>query len=284
MSRKRTWCFTYFLSQEENDKRDWSDFVSSDDTRVRGAIWQLERCPRTERLHLQGYVEYHDSMRLSKAQPCVTRHCHLEGRKGTRDQAIAYCEKQDSYIAGPWRCGDFNSIRPGKRVDLDQVAEFIQSGARSRDVAEEYPSHYIRYRRGIEALASICARNRIPEFREVRVDVYWGDAGTGKTRKAVEDTSPNYFILEQGERVWFDGYEGEDTLIIDDFYGWIKYGQLLRILDGYVYRAEIKGGFTYAAWTRVIITSNKEPEQWYAHGLTPALSRRITNTIKFPLE
>ena len=121
----------------------------------------------------------------------------------------------------------------------------------------------------------------VSQSRSVLVLVYWGDSGTGKTRKAIEDSGSDFFILDQGERVWFDGYDGEKTLIVDDYYGWIKYGMLLRILDGHPYRAEIKGGFRWALWTRVIITSNKKPEDWYQQGLTPALKRRITKVVHF---
>ena len=119
------------------------------------------------------------------------------------------------------------------------------------------------------------------QFRNVQVEIYVGEAGSGKTRKAIEEAGDDYYILDQSERVWFDGYDYEKTLIIDDFYGWIKYGQLLRILDGHQYRCEIKGGFKYAAWTKVIITSNAQPNEWYQKGLTPALQRRISNITRF---
>ena len=41
--------------------------------------------------------------------------------------------------------------------------------------------------------------------------------------------------------LWFDGYRGQKTLILDDFYGWLKYGDLLKILEGHPYRCQMKG-------------------------------------------
>ncbi len=107
-------------------------------------------------------------------------------------------------------------------------------------------------------------------------EVIWGEAGSGKTRMAVEN-NPNHYMLSvpQAGNLWWDGYEGEDVLIIDDFYGGIQYALLLRILDGYQLRIPIKGGFTYALWTKIIITSNKDPREWYQRGYTKALARRI---------
>lgn len=63
--------------------------------------------------------------------------------------------------------------------------------------------------------------------------------------------------------MWFDGYEGEETLIIDDFYGWCPHSMLLRVLDRYPFRCPVKGGFTWGLWKNVIITSNKHPKDWY---------------------
>jgi hypothetical protein len=65
------------------------------------------------------------------------------------------------------------------------------------------------------------------------------------------------------------------VLLIDDFYGWIKYGFLLKVLDIYPLRLAVKGSHAYACWETVYITSNKAPETWYAGGMTAALRRRI---------
>lgn len=276
MSRLRNWCFT--LHVQEN--KDYGSLINPTDT-IRYAVWQLESCPTTSRLHIQGYIEFTNSVRLAHVKRLLGDGVHLEGRKGTRDQAAEYCKKTESRVAGPWELGDYGGNMQGKRTDLDLVAEAIQSGQRIADIVEEYPVQYIKFRRGIEALYGRRTYQRSLRFRHVTVMVYWGDAGTGKTRKAVEESAEDYYILGQGERLWWDGYEGQGTLILDDFYGWIKYGELLRILDGYQYRCDVKGSTTYAFWDKVIITSNKHPRDWYSHGLTPALERRLTNVMHF---
>ena len=84
-----------------------------------------------------------------------------------------------------------------------------------------------------------------------------------------------YMIRNDANIVWWDGYMGEKTLIIDDFDGWISHNRMLGLLDGYQCRLAIKGGFTYARWTKVIITSNKRPESWYDGVITEALKRRL---------
>lgn len=277
--RVRNYCFTEFVTEE----KEYGDYVREDD-RLRCGVWQLERCPQSGRLHLQGYVEFNSPMRVGAVKEYFgSQTIHLERRAGTRDQAIQYCRKEESRVSGPWTVGELDSVRPGRRTDLDSVAERIQEGHGLQSIVEEYPVQYIKYRRGIEALYARKAKLRAySQWREVRVLVYHGAAGVGKTRAAVAEAGENdYYILDHSERVWFDGYDGEKTLIIDDFYGWIKHGQLLRILDGYPYRAEVKGGFTYGEWTTVYITSNDPPDKWYNFGLRPSLERRITEIKHF---
>lgn len=277
--RLRNYCFTSFVTEE--GKRDYENFLapSSD---IRFAVWQLERCPTTGKEHLQGYIELHRALRRSSVTKFFPAGVHLEQRKGSQAQAIAYCEKSDSRIAGPWRCGSTAESAQGHRSDLDELTDLIKAGATVTNVAETFPVSFVKYHKGIQALHSHLSRARIPAWRTLQVLVYYGDAGTGKTKAAIENADGSYFILDQGERVWFDGYDGESTLILDDFYGWIKYGMLLRILDGHPYRAEIKGSFRYAEWTKVMITSNKHPSEWYSQGLTPALNRRINEIQYFP--
>ena len=62
---------------------------------------------------------------------------------------------------------------------------------------------------------------------------------------------------------WWDGYDGDEILLIDDFYGQIKVARMLHLMRGYQCRLPIKGGFTYAMWQKVYITSNTHPNMWY---------------------
>lgn len=68
---------------------------------------------------------------------------------------------------------------------------------------------------------------------------------------------------------------------MDEFRGsWCPYEVLLRILDGHPYQPEQKGGHVWAAYTKVIMTSNVNPNEWYnsekIYDQSP-LFRRITD-------
>jgi len=82
----------------------------------------------------------------------------------------------------------------------------------------------------------------------------------------------------------FNGYDGESNIVFDDFYGEVRYSDLLDIMDGYQQMVNVKYGHRFAQWTTVYFTSNLPPEDWYRsqfpEGISPALSRRITTVIK----
>lgn len=116
------------------------------------------------------------------------------------------------------------------------------------------------------------------------VNIVWGAAGTGKTRAAIESMGPDEtFILDppmnQSGGVWWDGYTGQKSIVIDDFYGWVPHNALLRFTDKNKCQVQIKGGMVRAEWEEVWITSNKHPKYWYQKSFPwdddDALKRRI---------
>ncbi|EZG42755.1 replicase [Gregarina niphandrodes] len=109
------------------------------------------------------------------------------------------------------------------------------------------------------------------------VSVLWGPPGTGKshTARAVCD---DYYVKPDGQ--WWDGYQGQDVVIFDDFYGSEKYSDMLRWLSENPIKVPIKNSMTDLLATKFIITSNVEPNRWYPQiEDKSALMRRITQII-----
>jgi len=225
--------------------------------------------------HLQGYIEFDRPHRIKAVSKMIPK-AHLEKRMGTREQARTYCMKDNDFLEfGNWESGG-----QGTRNDIKALMSNIAKGLPKKETMEETPEVYGRYFKFAEAYRAECEKVATREFRHVDVEVLIGDAGTGKTRY-VHENSPGVFTVNSGESFPFDGYDGEKSILIDDFYGGIKYHEILRILDGHQYRVNVKGSHRYAQWTKVYITSNKEPSEWYQMGLTNALNRRIKTVTKF---
>lgn len=225
--------------------------------------------------HLQGYIEFTSQWRF----PSLAKKFkwHIEKRKGSQSQAIEYCKKDDTRTGEQFTFGELKV--QGKRNDIESAVESLRAGASKRKMVDDHGTVVCKYHRGLDYIRGILDKDNTKAFRHLTVSVFWGKAGCGKTRKACDIGGDDCYILNSpgaNGMLWWDGYDGESTLIIDDFYGWVKHFDLLRILDGHQYRMQVKGGFTWAKWTKVVITSNKPPVEWYpSMGLTPALARRL---------
>lgn len=256
--QSHSWCFT--LYEEPSCKVE--DF--------RYIVMGKEKCPTTGRIHWQGYAETHKKTAMAGMKKLLNdKTAHLEPRKGTAEEASKYCKKDDDFIEHG------TMVKMGERTDLKKVAEELVSRKRTLDdVMESEPELYCRYRNGLKDLESLALKKEAKTWRNVDVTVLWGEAGSGKTRKAVEED--DYYLVTVTKNQWWDGYNGQKTIIIDDYYGDWSWNFLLRVLDGYICQLPIKGGFTYALWTKVIITSNVPPPYWYPNQRDYApLMRRI---------
>lgn len=212
--------------------------------------------------------------RIKELLKCST--AHVEKTKGSPQQAWDYCIKEDTRIDGPWTLGK----RPGgagARTDIVAAIDLLRDGKRLADVLDLHPVVVVKYFRGLQAAATLLARPRDPSVAPI-IEIFWGDSGTGKTRKATLENPDAYLLTKPNGNgtLWFDGYEGQSCIILDEFYGWVQYDLLLRLLDRYPLRVQTKGGTVEMQATKFVITSNKEWREWYPNVLChAALERRI---------
>lgn len=226
--------------------------------------------------HLQGYGELKRQTVFSKVKKALPK-AHLEARKGTAAQASEYCKKEGDYK-------EFGTIsKPGKRNDLADFKDALLGDNPPDDLElfSKFPGQYLRYSKTVDRVRSLRLRKETPTWQSVRVTVLWGDTGAGKTRRAYEIDPDLYSAYDQKDLKWWCGYEGQKTILIDEFRGHPDLAWFLRILDGYRMPIQVKGGSTFKAWNHVIITSNHPPEGWYVGTWDDAnpLKRRLTSVV-----
>jgi len=251
----------------------------------RYAVWQLEKGKNGTK-HYQGYIEFKAPVRFASVKKILDR-AHIEARRGTRDQAREYCMKEDTRLAGPWEAGDWSRGGQGKRNDLDDACKLIKDGKSIRAVADEHPGTYCRYHKGLEKLQQLLADDR---DENVDVCLLYGPTGAGKTRSVMDlDSEDNPVFKKDGTDQWFDGYNGESVLLIDDFAGGrskIPLSFLLNLLDRYAVRLPVKGSFTKLRAHSILITTNIHPRLWYDYTHREehyrALKRRIGEIMYYP--
>lgn len=239
-------------------------------------VAQVEISPSTGRKHIQAFVRLQKRKRYT-AVSAIFWNCHAENAKDMK-AAWDYCTKEESRDPEGWQT-QFGT--PENRSDLHTACELIKSKGISA-VVDQVPTTFVRYHRGLEALRFHLACRRLGEWRPVEVIVRWGPTDVGKTRGVFDwcrSRGLSYYDCPLSEDAWFDGYNDQPVLLLDEFYGQLKPDRLLKLLDGYVRQWRVKGGFVVGVWTTVFITCNVEPDRWY-HAIPPevqaAILRRIT--------
>jgi len=239
--------------------------------------------------HLQGAMVFKNPIAFSTIKAGLPR-AHIEVMHGTAEDNLAYCSKEDTSY---WVFGTMP--QQGKRKDLDDVAELIQNGATLEDIATTHPTAIIKFSRGLSVLRSICSGKRDPTNPPA---VYWlfGATGTGKTRAAYEWAYSKYgdadtLLLPDSTLKWFDTYDGQQCVIIDDFRAkGVTFSFLLRILDRYPVCVPIKGAFVNWKPEVIIITTPVDIRGTFAKRAEHLpedirqLERRVTAQFEFPRE
>lgn len=217
--------------------------------------------------HWQGYCEFKCQKRHSSISGGRFK-WHFERRKGTQEQACKYCKKDDAYIV--WGVAKSQ----GERSDLDAVRQMALDDG-MRGVVRTFNSQGIRV---AEKYLTYC---ETPRREKPKVIYITGPSGCGKSRLArelVDDDGLTDDCYVKSEDKWWDGYDGHQAVILDDFRGsWWSITYMLVLLDRYECRVEYKGGTRQMKASLFVITSIVPLDELYARTgeCKHQLSRRI---------
>lgn len=260
----RNYCFTSFVPEETLNLRN--------SVLTKYICWGIETCPSSGRSHDQGYIELIEPVRITKLKALAPT-VHFEKRIGTQKEAIKYCMKD-----GKFQEFGEKSIQ-GKRTDLEDLKKNLDENKDMKTISEENFSCFMKYQKGISQYKLLHCNQR---NWETNLEIHVGEPGSGKSHQAFTRFPNAYWMMRPtGDKIWFDGYTGQDTIVLDDFYGWLPWDLLLRLADKYPLKLETKGGTVECVIKNLIITSNKPPTQWYKSLIKNKedflpLARRIT--------
>lgn len=221
--------------------------------------------------HIQGYVEFKTNRKLKRLKKESSDQIHWETRRETAFIAAEYCKKDGDYI----EIGEMSKPRQGARQDLSVIRKMVDEGKGMRDIVDVTESFQaIRF---AETLLKYKEKKR---DWEPEVIWLWGPTGVGKTRRAMEESNNPYMSMKNLK--WWEGYDAHEDVILDDFRAdFCTYHELLRILDRYEYRVEVKGTSRQLLIKRFWITSCYPPDKVYnTREDIGQLLRRITKVIE----
>lgn len=238
-------------------------------------VFQHEVGTTTGTPHFQGHASFKKQLRRSALSKLLVRASWFLARNV--NASILYAEKEDTRTAGPWYHGTRPSRTQGRRSDIDALVAAAKQQPLYKDFARAFPQHVLRSRHGLRAVHMLYVEKR---QQDAVVNLIFGPPGTGKS-KYVGTLCPDAYKHPPGSK-WFTTYEGQDTVIMDEFEGTMPLRTLLTLWDAKPPTQETKGGHVDVTAPTFWLTANQHPVDWYCwqrrnKGKYGALTRRITN-------
>lgn len=153
---------------------------------------------------------------------------------------------------------------------LQDLVDDIKGGLHDkRALADKYGATYVRTYRGIAHMIDMYKKPPVYQRREKpRNAVWFGTTGSGKTYDAEQqaidaEKSMMKIPMKQVKQGWYDGYQGEEIILFDDFRGSsMEPHEFLNLLDG-LPRLPVKGDFIENKSTILFFTSAEHPINWW---------------------
>jgi len=235
------------------------------------SVWQEEMCPTSGRAHRQFFLLFKKKISMKGVKDIIGPH-HLEAARDLK-ACREYCMKTETRISGPFEFGTFGKLSVIKdSVDVLALCKRLKVN----EVLEENP-HLWRAVRQLKEVRSIVS---VPRDFATSAILLTGPTGSGKTRLAVEiATLYSSTFWAAPDLKWFDGYDGDELMVIDEYRGQTPVSFLLRLIDRTPLTLPLKGSSTQMRSELVIFTSNLSLKNIFPE-IDPetfrALERRIT--------
>ena len=215
--------------------------------------------------HFHIWIEFQNkiTIRNSKFFDIYEHHCNIGKIKNTqcnsRFNAIRYMTKYDK---NPCVYGcEISEIK--KKGVRKIVGERILQDDNIINIINDYPQEIYNYDKLLrnKELYNI-KKNKANKIIERKCFWIYGPSGIGKSyliRNLFDD------LYEKPCNIWWDGYNNEEVVLIDDFdKSSKKLSYYLKIWgDNYRFNAEIKGGMIQPGYKKFIITSNYDIESLF---------------------
>lgn len=275
MASSRRWCLTYNnpveTSLPPHDK-------------LRAAVWQLEKGV-SGTPHLQGYAEFSSMMRLSALVKWLPG-AHFEIAKGSADQNVSYCSKEEGRQDGPWYIGSFEKSQ-GKRTDIAAAKDAILGGMTKREVLDTYPDILAKYPRFVDTCVKVASEEKVVKILDFSARFDWqtsvlemleepphprqilwlydpyGNSGKTYMSKYLVDSKGAFYCNGGKSTDITYAYSAEPIVIFDyvrDAKEYVGYGVIEQLKNGIMFSSKYESGQRRFNTPHVIVFANFPPE------------------------
>nr|WAE42808.1 MAG: replication associated protein [Cressdnaviricota sp.] len=226
------------------------------------AVFGREQAPTTGKWHYQSYCIFEKKERLSALKKRFSPFIHWEQARAGPTDNYNYCTKNDKT---PLEFGErpkFNDNGQREQARWKDAKDLACAGQLDDIEPQIYVQHFSSLVK-IKAAHQRCDKDLL--IKPCGIFLY-GVPGSGKSREARLLVGDNPIYLK-GFNKWWDGYNGEDFILLEDMDP--SHAYMLNYLkcwtDIYPFTGEFKGGiFPSIRPKQVMITSNHSLAQIFA--------------------
>lgn len=154
----RRWLFTLFKDENINGLVPKVYNLADEliqEMSVRYIVLQREKCPTTKKLHIQGYAEFLKPVRFSWIQRLFGEKCHCEIARGTQEQCINYCKKEETRDLIHCEYGEPSKASGG--CDTSSVIAYMKDNPHTEkeEFIEKFEKLYLRCNNAMEKIHSM---------------------------------------------------------------------------------------------------------------------------------
>jgi len=233
--------------------------------------------------HLQGYICFRDGRTFRSLKSKMPR-AHIEQAKGDSDANFKYCTKDGDFVEDGDRPASVKEkgVKAGEAeknrwTEARNAARNGEFGLIPDDLHTRFDKYYEREFKRAKPTPSALPHT-------ARHFWVYGSTGTGKSYSArmVGQHLGWRTFVKCAESKWWDMYDGEELVIIDDFdkYQVRDGGNMKRWLDIYPVPVQTKGGMMTIRPKCIIVTSNYSPDEIWQDSQTLAPIERRVNLLQ----
>lgn len=222
--------------------------------------------------HLQFYLYATNKLRFSVLKKLFPR-AHWEEARGDGPQNKDYCSKDGNFVEFGICPMSKKQVGIKEKERWSKAIELCKKG----DLDSVDGDIFFRFYRTCKEIKKDYMTMPV-DSPDVTGIWYYGAAGTGKSMTARKKYPGSYMKMCNK---WFDGYQGQDTVLIDDFdKTHSKLGHHLKIWgDRYSFLAESKGSAICIRPKTIIVTSQYSIDEiWEDQATREAIKRRFKCT------
>lgn len=224
-----------------------------------------EIAPTTGTPHIQGYVRFNTNRMVSGTRKKNVG-LHIDIAFAGDEANRKYCSKtrEKDEVKNEVFYEDGEMSKQGDRRDIEELRDRIVEGERVDDIIMETPAAG-RMEKCLDRMENIVMRKRF-RTEMTTCDWLWGGTGVGKSHEAYKDFNPETCFNFPDDNGWWDNYRQQETVIINEFRGNIKLGELLKLIDKWPHEVKRRNKPPLPFTSKhIIITSCFPPSEIYKH-------------------